>query len=149
MTLHLKHFDTRTGEWIKIPNPNKNTQRENPNIILDENLDNTLLEAFLKKEFPNKDYSNSLSIGHLDSASTPEDLYPNHHPLSDVLLLSNGQRLLYGPAEIKGLINKLNPDTMHNGAYGSLFTGECENNYQGEVTFLVVDDSNGGKWRLY
>ena len=143
MTLHLKHFDTRTGQWINIPNPNKNTQRENPNIILDENLDNTLLEAFLKKEFPNKDYSNSLSIGHLDSASTPEDLYANHHPNGDVLLLSNGQRLLYGPAEIKGLINKLNPDTMHNGAYGSLFTGECENNYQGEVTFLVVDDSNG------
>ena len=105
MTLHLKHFDTRTGEWITIPNPKQQNRQDNPNIILAETLDNTLLEAFLKKEFPDKDYSNSLSIGHLDSASTPEDLYPNHHPNGDVLLLSNGQRLLYGPAEIKGLIN--------------------------------------------
>ncbi|MEL4896895.1 hypothetical protein P9B04_15785, partial [Crocosphaera sp. Alani8] len=142
--LTLKHFDTRTGEWITLPNPNNNTQRENTNIILDEKLDNTLLEAFLKKEFPDKDYSESFSIGHLDEASEAEDLYSNRHPNGDVLLLSNGQRLLYGPAEIKEqLINKLNPDTMHNGAYGSLFVGECKNSYQGEVTFLVVDDSNG------
>ncbi|EAZ88883.1 hypothetical protein CY0110_31355, partial [Crocosphaera chwakensis CCY0110] len=138
------HFDTRTGEWITLPNPNKNTQREKPNLILDETLDNTLLESFLKKEFPDKDYSSCLSIGHLDEASAPEDLYSNHHPNGDVLLLSNGKRLLYGPAEIKEqLINKLNPDTMHNGAYGSLFVGECKNSHQGEVTFLVVDDSNG------
>ncbi len=144
MTLHLKHFDTRTGEWMTIPNSNKLNGQDNANIILEEKLDNTLLEAFLKKEFPNKDYSNRLSIGHLDEVSAPEDLYANHHPNRDVLLLSNGQRLLYGPPEIKEqLINKLNPDTMHNGAYGSLFTGECKNSHQGEVTFLVVDDSNG------
>ncbi|MGB5768522.1 MAG: hypothetical protein WBM32_01430, partial [Crocosphaera sp.] len=142
MTLTLKHFDTRTGEWITIPNPNQQNRQDNPNIILDEKIENTLLEAFLNKEFPNKDYSNSFSIGHLDEASTPDTLY--HHPNNDILLLSNGKRLLYGPPEIKEqLINKLNPDTMHNGAYGSLFTGECKNSYQGEVTFLVIDDSNG------
>jgi hypothetical protein len=144
MTLNLKHFDTRTGEWINVPNPDKKIRLEKPNIILDEKLENTLLEAFLKTEFPDKDYTDALSIGHIDEASIPSDLYPNHHPNGDVLLLSNGQRLLYGPPEIKEqLIKKLNPDTMHNGAYGSLFTGECENNYQGKVTFLVVDDSNG------
>ncbi|MGK7957798.1 MAG: hypothetical protein AB4063_21485, partial [Crocosphaera sp.] len=144
MTLTLKHFDTRTGEWITIPNLNQQNSQDNANIILDEKLENTLLEAFLKKEFPDKDYSESFSIGHLDEASTPDDLYWGHHPNNDVLLLSNGKRLLYGPPEIKEqLINKLNPDTMHNGAYGSLFTGECKNSYQGEVTFLVVDDGNG------
>ena len=144
MTLTLKHFDTRTGEWMTIPNSNKLNGQDNANIILEEKLDNTLLEAFLKKEFPNKDYSNRLSIGHLDEASTPDDLYWGHHPNNDVLLLSNGKRLLYGPPEIKEqLINKLNPDKMHNGAYGSLFVGECKNSHQGQVTFLVVDDSNG------
>ena len=103
-----------------------------------------MLEAFLHNEFLNQDYSDALSIGKVDEASQHNDLLPTNHPNGDVLLLSNGKRLLYGPAEIKEqLINKLNPDTMHNGAYGSLFTGECKNNYQGEVTFLVVDDGNG------
>ncbi len=144
MTLNLNHFDTRTGEWILIPNPDKRTRQDQPNIILKEKLPNTLLEAFLKKNFPAQDYSNAFSIGHIDEASKPSELYSNHHPNGDVLLLSNGKRLLYGPQEIKEqLIKKLNHDPMHNGAYGSLFTGECKNNYQGQVTFLVVDDSNG------
>lgn len=144
MTLNLKHFDTRTGQWITLPNPSAEARQKNPNVILEEKLENTLLEAFLKKEFPDKDYSNALSIGHVDEASQPLDLFSRHHPNGDVLLLSNGKRLLYGPIEIKEqLIKKLNPDTMHNGAYGSLFTGECQNNFQGQVTFLVVEDSNG------
>ena len=78
MTLTLKHFDTRTGEWITIPNSHQPNRQDYPNLILDEKLENTLLEAFLKKEFPDKDYSNSFSIGHLDEASTPDDLYRDH-----------------------------------------------------------------------
>ncbi|WP_156177683.1 hypothetical protein [Crocosphaera watsonii] len=49
MTLTLKHFDTRTGEWITIPNSNIQNRQDNPNIILTEKSENTLLEAFLKK----------------------------------------------------------------------------------------------------
>ncbi|MCH2232394.1 MAG: hypothetical protein MK105_18810, partial [Crocinitomicaceae bacterium] len=144
MTLTLKHFDTRTGEWITIPNFSLQNRQDNSNIILTEKLENTLIESFLNKEFPSQDYTSSLSIGKVDEASKQDDLLSTNHPNGDVLLLSNGKRLLYGPAEIKEqLIKKLNPDTMHNGAYGSLFTGECKNNYQGEVTFLVVDDGNG------
>ncbi|WP_138984682.1 hypothetical protein, partial [Crocosphaera watsonii] len=66
MTLTLKHFDTRTGEWITIPNSNIQNRQDNPNIILTEKSENTLLEAFLKKEFPLQNYSDALSIGKVD-----------------------------------------------------------------------------------
>ena len=87
MTLTLKHFDTRTGEWITIHNSNLQNRQDNSNIILTEKLENTLLEAFLNKEFPLQDYSDAFSIGKVDEASSPENLYPNHHPNGDVLLL--------------------------------------------------------------
>ena len=94
MTLTLKHFDTRTGEWITIPNSNIQNRQDNPDIILTEKLENTLLEAFLHKEFLNQDYSDALSIGKVDEASQHNDLLPTNHPNGDVLLLSNGKRLL-------------------------------------------------------
>ena len=135
MPLTLKHFDTRNGQWIPSPH--------NADLVLQETLDNTLLEAFVKQRFPETDYSQSFSIGHLDEVSTAEDLRLNH-PDADILLLTSGSRLVYGPPEIREqLINQLNPDKMHNGAYGSLLIGDCNHCLQQRTTYLVVDDSNG------
>ena len=143
MTLTLKHFDTRNGQWIEYPNPNQQGSGEQPTVILEEKLEKTLLEVFLKQNFPEIDYSNRLSIGHIDEVSTREELSPENHPNGDVLLLSSKSRLIYGPPSLKELINTLNPDPMHNGAYGSIFLGSCSNNYQDVITYLVVDDISG------
>ncbi|HAC62473.1 MAG TPA: hypothetical protein DCF68_02780, partial [Cyanothece sp. UBA12306] len=141
--LTLKHFDTRNGKWIEIPNSDQKTRQEYPTVILEEKSENTLFEAFLKHKFPDSDYGEQLSIGQIDEVSTPQELLPDNHPNDDVLLLSSKSRLIYGPPELKELINTLNPDPMHNGAYGSIFLGSCENNYQGKVKYLVVDDLTG------
>ena len=144
MGLTLQHFDTRNGQWITYPNPDGQKQQKTPHLILQETLENTLLEAFIQREFPHTDYSQRLSIGHIDESSTPADLEAKNHPNGDVLLLSSGSRLLYGPREIRvQLIDKLNPDRMHNGAYGSILMGECAHRFQGKISYLVIDDSNG------
>ncbi|WP_373526620.1 hypothetical protein [Nostoc sp.] len=47
MTLQFKHFDTRLNQWIYTDGD------KNPDSILTEELDNTLLESY----FPGKEFS--------------------------------------------------------------------------------------------
>ncbi|MDF5728706.1 MAG: hypothetical protein PUP92_11940, partial [Rhizonema sp. PD38] len=127
MTLAFKHFDTRLNQWIHTDGT------KNPESILTEKLDNTLLESF----FPDKDFS----FGQMDEYSTSEDL--KNHPDGHVLLLSSKTRLLYGPPECQEVIDKLCPDRKDRGAYGSIFLGGCKNTINEQLNILVVDDATG------
>ncbi|WP_336622373.1 hypothetical protein [Chlorogloeopsis sp. ULAP01] len=106
MSLEFKHFDTRLNQWIHTDGDNKN-----PQSILTEKLDNTLLEFF----FPNQKFS----FGHIDEYSTLSDL--KNHPHGHTLLLSSKTRLLYGEPECLEVIDSLCPDRKDRGAYGSIF----------------------------
>ncbi|HAX88358.1 MAG TPA: hypothetical protein DCY91_19345 [Cyanobacteria bacterium UBA11370] len=128
MSVTFKHFDTRLNQWIHTDgNP------DNPETILTETLDNTLLETY----FPGVEFS----FGHIDDKSKAEDLY--NHPEGHVLLLSSKSRLLYGPAECLETIDKLCPDRKDRGAYGSIFLGSCKNALTKELNILVVNDETG------
>ncbi|MBD2472149.1 hypothetical protein [Nostoc sp. FACHB-145] len=135
MSLQFQHFDTRLNQWIHTDGNNKN-----PDSILTEKLDNTLLEFY----FPGQQFS----FGHIDEHSSSEDL--KNHPQGHTLLLSSKTRLLYGATECLGVIDKLCPDRKDRGAYGSIFLGECKNSIHEELNILIVDDSteaqgeNGG-----
>lgn len=128
MALTFKHFDTRLNQWIHADN-----DPTNPNSILTEKLDNTLLESF----FPNQEFS----FGHIDEHSTPLDL--KNHPEGHSLLLSSKTRLLYGPSECLEVIEKLCPDRKDRGAYGSIFLGDCKNAINEQLNILMVDDNTG------
>ncbi|BBD63397.1 hypothetical protein NIES2109_62470 (plasmid) [Nostoc sp. HK-01] len=127
MTLEFKHFDTRLNTWIHVDGDSKN-----PQSILTEKLENTLLEFY----FPGKGFS----FGHLDEYSTPEDL--KNHPDDCNLLLSSKTRLLYGSLECLEVINKLCPDRKDRGAYGSIFLGSCKNSINETINILVVNDDS-------
>jgi hypothetical protein len=126
MSLKFQHFDTRLNQWIHTDGDN-----QNPQSILTEKLDNTLLEFY----FPDQQFS----FGHIDEYSTPEDL--RNHPNGQTLLLSSKTRLLYGSPECLEVIEKLCPDRKDRGAYGSIFLGECKNSIYEELNVLIVDDS--------
>jgi hypothetical protein len=128
MTLQFNHFDARLNQWIHTDG-----NQNNPNSILTEKLDNTLLESY----FPGKDFS----FGHIDEYSQPEDLqnHPDHH----ILLLSSKTRLLYGSPECLPDIEKLCPDRKDRGAYGSIFLGDCKHSINLELNVLIVNDANG------
>ncbi|MEA5566673.1 hypothetical protein [Anabaena sp. UHCC 0399] len=128
MTLEFKHFDTRLNQWIHTDGDQKN-----PNSILTEKLDNTLLEFY----FPGREFS----FGHIDEYSKAEDL--KNHPDGNILLLSSKTRLLYGSPECLLEIDKLCPDRKDRGAYGSIFLGACKDSIHEELNILVVDDSTG------
>ncbi|WP_373527622.1 hypothetical protein [Nostoc sp.] len=128
MTLEFKHFDTRLNQWIHIDG-----DQTNPQSILTEKLDNTLLESYL----PGKEFS----FGHLDEYSKPEDL--QNHPEGHVLLLSSKSRLLYGSPECLSVIDKLCPDRKDRGAYGSIFLGSCRDAINEQLNILIVDDATG------
>ncbi|MGH2412490.1 MAG: hypothetical protein ACRDEA_02095, partial [Microcystaceae cyanobacterium] len=129
MTLQCKHFDSRLNEWIHTDG-----NLNNPDSILAEELDNTLLELY----FPGAEFS----FGHIDEKTQAEDLY--NHPEAHTLLLSSKSRLLYGPAECcLETIEKLCPDRKDRGAYGSLFLGSCKKAVLKEMNVLVVDDETG------
>ncbi|MBD2511172.1 hypothetical protein H6G91_28635 [Nostoc muscorum FACHB-395] len=130
MTLEFKHFDTRLNQWIY-----PDTNNKNPESILAEKLDNTLLESY----FPEKKFS----FGHIDEYSKSEDL--KNHPDAHVLLLSSKTRLLYGPPECLKVIEKLCPDRKDRGAYGSIFLGSCRDAISEKLNILVVDDSTDAK----
>ncbi|MBG1260194.1 hypothetical protein F8S20_14245, partial [Nostoc sp. BAE] len=130
MTLEFKHFDTRLNQWIY-----PDTNNKNPESILAEKLDNTLLESY----FPEKKFS----FGHIDEYSKSEDL--KNHPDGHVLLLSSKTRLLYGPPECLEVIEKLCPDRKDRGAYGSIFLGSCRDAISEKLNILVVDDSTDAK----
>lgn len=130
MTLEFKHFDTRLNQWIHTDGDN-----QNPESILTEQLDNTLLESF----FPGKEFS----FGYIDEYSKPEDL--RNHPDGHILLLSSKTRLLYGSSECLEEIEKLCPDRKDRGAYGSIFLGSCKNSISEQLNILVVDDSTDGR----
>lgn len=128
MTLEIKHFDCRLNKWIHTDG-NSN----NPNSILTEKLDNTLLEAY----FPKKKFS----FGHIDDKCTEKDLKNN--PEGQVLLLSSKTRMLYGEPECLETMNKLCPDRKDRGAYGSIFLGSCQKAVNDKLNVLVVDDETG------
>lgn len=128
MTIQAKHFDTRLNQCIHTDG---NTN--NPDSLLNEELNNTLLEYF----FPGVNFS----FGHMDEKSTVEQLI--NHPEGHKLLLSSKTRLLYGPEECLDRIKQLCPDNKDRGAYGSIFLGSCENSVNKELSILIVDDSNG------
>ncbi|MBD2249229.1 hypothetical protein H6G26_39040, partial [Nostoc sp. FACHB-888] len=128
MALEFKHFDTRLNQWI-----HDDGDKKNPDSILTEKIDNTLLESY----FPNKDFS----FGHIDEYSKPEDL--QNHPEGHILLLSSKTRLLYGSPECLEVIEKLCPDRKDRGAYGSIFLGACKNSINERLNILVVDDNTG------
>ncbi|MBN3959246.1 hypothetical protein [Nostoc sp. NMS8] len=130
MTLEFKHFDARLNQWI-YPDANN----KNPESILAEKLDNTLLESY----FPEKKFS----FGHIDECSKSEDL--KNHPDGHILLLSSKTRLLYGPPECLEVIEKLCPDRKDRGAYGSIFLGSCRDVISEKLNILVVDDSSDAK----
>ncbi|RCJ30480.1 hypothetical protein A6769_33395 [Nostoc punctiforme NIES-2108] len=130
MTLEFKHFDTRLNQWIY-----PDTNNKNPESILAEKLDNTLLESY----FPERKFS----FGHIDEYSKSEDL--KNHPDGHVLLLSSKTRLLYGPPECLEVIEKLCPDRKDRGAYGSIFLGSCRDAISEKLNILVVDDSSDAK----
>jgi hypothetical protein len=128
MTLELKHFDTRLNQFIHTDG-----DLNNPESILTEKLENTLLEFY----FPGKTFS----FGHIDEHSKAEDL--TNHPEGHILLLSSKTRLLYGPPECLATIEKLCPDRKDRGAYGSIFLGSCKNAIHEQLNILVVDDATG------
>ncbi|MHC5717250.1 MAG: hypothetical protein ACYTX0_35330, partial [Nostoc sp.] len=128
MTIQAKHFDTRLNQWIHTDG-----NRDNPDSLLKEELNNTLLEHF----FPGVNFS----FGHMDEKSTAEQLI--NHPEGHKLLLSSKTRLLYGPEEYLNRIKQLCPDNKDRGAYGSIFLGSCKNGVNKELNILIVDDSNG------
>ncbi|MBC1299220.1 hypothetical protein GNF11_30830, partial [Nostoc sp. UCD122] len=128
MTIQAKHFDTRLNQWIHTDG---NTN--NPDSLLKEELNNTLLEDF----FPGVNFS----FGHMDEKSTVEQLI--NHPEGHKLLLSSKTRLLYGPEECLDTIKQLCPDNKDRGAYGSIFLGSCQNAVKKELNILIVDDNNG------
>lgn len=128
MTIQAKHFDTRLNQWIHTDG---NTN--NPDSLLKEELNNTLLEHF----FPGVNFS----FGHMDEKSTLEQL--TNHPEGHKLLLSSKTRLLYGPEECLDTIRQLCPDNKDRGAYGSIFLGSCRNAVNKELNILIVDDNNG------
>ncbi|MBE8966363.1 hypothetical protein IQ277_08915 [Nostocales cyanobacterium LEGE 12452] len=129
MTIQAKHFDTRLNQWIHTDG-----NRNNPDSLLKEELNNTLLEDF----FPGVNFS----FGHMDEKSTVEQLI--NHPEGHKLLLSSKTRLLYGPEECLDTIRQLCPDSKDRGAYGSIFLGSCQNAVKKELNILIVDDNNGG-----
>src|SRR5690349_1211190 len=108
MSVAFQHFDTRLNQWIHTDGDN-----QNPQSILTEKLDNTLLEFY----FPGQEFS----FGHIDERSIPSDL--KNHPNGQTLLLSSKTRLLYGVPECLEVIEKLCPDRKDRGAYGSIFLG--------------------------
>lgn len=128
MTIQAKHFDTRLNQWIHTDG-----NRNNPDSLLKEELNNTLLEDF----FPGVNFS----FGHMDEKSTVEQLI--NHPEGHKLLLSSKTRLLYGPEECLDTIKQLCPDNKDRGAYGSIFLGSCQNAVKKELNILIVDDNNG------
>ncbi|MBW4617209.1 MAG: hypothetical protein KME21_29040 [Desmonostoc vinosum HA7617-LM4] len=128
MTIEFQHFDTRLNQWIHTDN-----NKMNPDSILAEKLDNTLLESF----FTHKNFS----FGHIDEYSTPQEL--TNHPDGHRLLLSSKTRLLYGEGECSEVIEKLCPDRKDRGAYGSIFLGSCKNAINEQLNILVVDDTTG------
>ncbi|MCC5664803.1 hypothetical protein LC653_12965 [Nostoc sp. CHAB 5784] len=128
MTLEFKHFDTRLNQWI-----HNDGDKNNPNSILTEKIDNTLLESY----FPGQEFS----FGHIDEYSKPEDL--QNHPEGHIILLSSKTRLLYGSPECLEVIDKLCPDRKDRGAYGSIFLGACKNSINERLNILVIDDSTG------
>ncbi|MBH8573567.1 hypothetical protein I8752_11185 [Nostocaceae cyanobacterium CENA369] len=135
MSVAFQHFDTRLNQWIHTDGDDKN-----PQSILTENLDNTLLKFYFSDQ--------KFSFGHIDEHSKPEDL--RNHPNRHTLLLSSKTRLLYGTPECLEVIEKLCPDRKDRGAYGSIFLGACKNSIHEELNILIVDDStkaqgeNGG-----
>jgi hypothetical protein len=128
MTIQAKHFDTRLNQWIHTDG-----DVNNPDSLLKEELNNTLLEHFLPGV--------SFSFGHMDEKSKAEQLH--NHPSGHKLLLSSKTRLLYGPEECLETISQLCPDSKDRGAYGSIFLGSCKNAVNRELNILIVDDSNG------
>ena len=128
MSLTFKHFDTRLNQWLHTDG-NKN----NPESILKEELNNTLLQFFLQDK--------RLSFGQMDEHSTANDL--KNHPDDHVLLFSSKSRLLYGPPECLEVVEKLCPDRKDRGAYGSIFLGACKNGINEKLNILVVDDTTG------
>ncbi|MFK0730900.1 MAG: hypothetical protein ACIWVG_06975, partial [Gloeotrichia echinulata HAB0833] len=128
MTIQAKHFDTRLNQWIHTDG---NTN--NPDSLLKEELNNTLLEHF----FPGVNFS----FGHMDEKSTVEQL--TNHPEGHKLLLSSKTRLLYSPEECLDTIRQLCPDNKDRGAYGSIFLSPCKNAVNQELNILIVDDNNG------
>lgn len=111
MTIQAKHFDTRLNQWIHTDG---NTN--NPDSLLLEELNNTLLEHF----FPEVNFS----FGHMDEKSTALQL--TNHPDGHKLLLSSKTRLLYGSEECIDTIRQLCPDNKDRGAYGSIFLGHAK-----------------------
>ncbi|MHC5747429.1 MAG: hypothetical protein ACYTXT_37250 [Nostoc sp.] len=128
MTLQFKHFDTRINQWI-----HGDGDKNNPDSILTEKIDNTLLESY----FPGKEFS----FGHIDEYSKAEDL--QNHPEGHILLLSSKTRLLYGSPECLEVIDKLCPDRKDRGAYGSIFLGGCKNFINEKLNILIVNDITG------
>lgn len=128
MVLTFNHFDTRLNQWLHTDG-----NRQNPDSILKEELNNTLLEFFL----PNQQFS----FGQMDEYSTSENL--KNHPAGQVLLFSSKSRLLYGSPECLETVEKLCPDRKDRGAYGSIFLGSCKNAIHEKLNILVVDDATG------
>ncbi|AVH74327.1 hypothetical protein [Nostoc sp. 'Lobaria pulmonaria (5183) cyanobiont'] len=128
MTLEFKHFDTRINQWI-----HDDVDKNNPDSILTEKIDNTLLESY----FPDQEFS----FGHIDEYSKAEDL--QNHPEGHILLLSSKTRLLYGSPECLEVIDKLCPDRKDRGAYGSIFLGGCKNSINEKLNILIVNDITG------
>ncbi|WP_013325638.1 ribonuclease H family protein [Gloeothece verrucosa] len=161
MTLQIKHIDLISGEYIA--NPFQNQRREQPYWV--EKLENTLLESFCP-DIP-------LSVGHLDEfyiqsndpdkIALAENILKNH-PEGHKLILANGDRFFYAPAEYEPIINEIlggldveKPDLKNRGAYSSLLTSDQKSNTSRTATILIVDDEtgeNGGfldeqdAWRL-
>ncbi|MHC5761358.1 MAG: hypothetical protein ACYTXR_27005, partial [Nostoc sp.] len=128
MTLEFKHFNTRINQWI-----HDDGDKNNPDSILTEKIDNTLLESY----FPDQEFS----FGHIDEYSKAEDL--QNHPEGHILLLSSKTRLLYGSPECLKVIDKLCPDRKDRGAYGSIFLGGCKNSINEKLNILIVNDITG------
>lgn len=144
MAIVLRHFDVLTGQWITVPNADPVTRQQQPEVYLEEALNDTLLESFVSKQFPELPLDATFSVAKISTKNDPQDLLDNSHPHRHVLLLTNGERAIYGPPEVRDYIHsEINPDPLHNGAYGSLFVGDCKHSYQGKATYLVVDDKTG------
>ena len=100
MPIVLRHFDVLTGEWIVLPNADPRTRLEKPEVFLEETLNDTLLEAFTHKQFLNLPLDDSFSVAKISTKLNPEDLLPSSHPRGHVLILTNGERAIYGPVEV-------------------------------------------------
>lgn len=126
-----KIFDLQTQKYI-LTNP------QDPDSILLEEVDNSLLEVILPPEARQQ-----LSVATIEEGITAEMIADNHpEPENNVLLLAKRSRGIYGPAKYKELLAPY-LDLVADYPYQRYLTNENASLHTKELKIWVVDDEEG------